>query len=296
MDIDQSKLAQMRAESQDAQTLLEEALLSTEEKIDDYVFEQDAVSSIEEQHQQMSLSPIKEKIGKLHLAFLKEIHDFGKKSNESNDAIEAITKKYHINLFDALTSVDQVSIEKYGVAILKSSFFDVSAKQIRIEFNSDNVEKFLNMENGENWKSNYGCNSPDDTDFRQQISIYLSDNGFLNKNSNTKTEQVNKISRAINEKSRIEFVSYPELEKEFGISIQCSATREEKYVKVFAKIIAIKKISAQREIHFIAYDKDGQILDRTFKWWENFGLMQTTEQLLEPVKDIVKIEYFPVEP
>jgi hypothetical protein len=63
------------------------------------------------------------------------------------------------------------------------------------------------------------------------------------------------------------------------------------------RVVAMKKISGRLRIDFIFYDKYGQIWDSCFNYmyWSNFGLMQIRSKSFKPEKDIVQIEYFPVE-
>lgn len=311
MNIDQEKLAKMRAESQNAQNILEEALNGNSENDYSTFYKQEEEKKESEAatHPILMLSPVKDKIGYLHIEFLKEIHDLGRQNNVSNAFIEQVTQKYHVNLFLALTCLDDVAREKYNFSLLKESLFDISTKQITIEFDSDNVEKFLSMESSFSWKTALGSNCPENTEFHQQIASFLSENGI---NAVSKKEQYSSFLRCLhsrlskisssnalsqaasrNNKSPIEFISHPEIEEEFGISIECSAKQSENSVIVYLKAVAKNKITDYRAIHFIAYNKEGNIIDESLCNWIEFGRMQSSSLKLQSDERIVKIEYFP---
>lgn len=302
MEIDNNKLAQMRAESQNAQNILEEALSENPDIVDSSVFVQEEMKtpSVSASPRLMSLSPIKEKIGKSHLAFLKDIHELGKQDRSSCDDVETITKKYRINLFSALTALDTVAKEKYKFSILKENRIDQDSEKIIIEFDSANVDQFLSLERSESWKTELGCNRPDDSDFLQQVATYLDKNGVKitqAKQNTQKTTTASVQTKTVENNSKIELVSHPDLEKEYGITLECSARYDGgEYAKFFYKAIAKKKFSKRPKLYIIGYDKNGVISysDYTYLKLENNTLAADTYYLSNG-SEIVKIEYFPGE-
>lgn len=293
MEIDTNKLAQMREESKDTLNILEDALSTNanDETTIDVETEETATAGVPTPRAAMSLSPIKEKIGKLHIAFLKEIHEQGKQSNVSNDSMAAIVKKYRVNLFDALSCIDQVAQDKYQFSILKESLFEPSTQQIRIEFNSDNVEKFLSLENADNWRTELGCNRPDNSDFQQQIIAFLREKGFKVAPPKTKMRSEPPIE---DNDSEIEIVLHPETEQDCGVKIEsCSAEQEGTKVIVIAKATAKNSIPGYRNVQIIAYDKNDKIIGRGYENWLKFGRIQSIIERFEVRGKTKKVEIFP---
>lgn len=296
MEIDKNKLAQMREESQDTLNVLEDVLSANPtEESNIEIEENETPQTVKTSLRGMSLSPIKEKIGKFHIAFLKEIHELGKQSNVSNDSMASIVKKYQVNLFDALSCIDQVAQDKYQFSILKESMYEPSSQQIRIEFDSDNVEKFLSLESADNWKTDLGCNRPDNSEFQQQIHTYLKGKGQKSTIHNKNNHVAQKPNR---DPGKVEIVQHPDIEEEFGFSITCGVSSYTKdSLTVVAKTTAKHFLDGHCEIHFICYDQYGKISGRQTYYLSPIGKINSAiiRWKLYPEEEVSKVEVFPAQ-
>lgn len=101
-------------------------------------------------------------------------------------------------------------------------------------------------------------------------------------------------------KKKIKIEQNEQMEKHTGIKIDaCSAYYDsENTISIFGELSAINQsyIDEYKEIQFVAYDSNGEIIARNYTNWAEFGLMQSFE-LIEDLSDFetepVKIKVYP---